>query len=72
MTRQPKEGVPTRVRRILKDEVLKLRALQMAGGIKSSELFKIIASVFRETEGESVNVFLIYVIRQLEADERRN
>lgn len=47
-----------------------LRELQLLSGIKTSEVFKIIAKVYRDTGGERTNVFLFYLIRQLEQDER--
>lgn len=49
-----------------------LRALQMASGIRTSQVFRIIAKIYRDT-GNSVATFhLMYLIRELERDERTN
>lgn len=48
------------------------REVQLLFGLKNSEVFRIIAKVFRDTGGETVNVRLIYLIRELEKDERSN
>jgi hypothetical protein len=65
------KGLPLiRIRRSIGDAIVQMRALQLLGGIKSSELFKIISAVFRDTGGNAENVFLIYLIRELEKEER--
>ncbi|MBD0344040.1 MAG: hypothetical protein ICV63_04245 [Coleofasciculus sp. Co-bin14] len=61
-----------RTRELLVSKIFVLRAVQVMGGVKDSELFKMIAQVFRDSGGESTNVFLIYLIRQIEAEERKN
>lgn len=48
------------------------REIQLLFGLKNSEVFRIIARVFRDTGGETVNVRLFYLIRELEKDERSN
>ena len=67
-----KGSLPLRVRRNIGDAIVQMRALQLLGGIKSSELFKIISAVFRDTGGNAENIFLIYLIRELEKEERKN
>jgi hypothetical protein len=67
-----KEALPVRVRRNIRDEIVKVRALQLLGGVKSSELFKMISAVFRDTGGNAENIFLVYLIRELEKEERKN
>ncbi len=64
------KGLPLRIRRNIGDAIVQMRALQLLGGIKSSELFKIISAVFRYTGGNAENIFLIYLIRELEKEER--
>jgi hypothetical protein len=73
MTKRDREAaIAARTRELLKGKIFVLRAVQIMGGVSDSELFKMIAQAFRDTGGEATNVFLIYLIRQIEADERRN
>lgn len=64
-------GLPPRIKSIIRDKLFEIRGLQLVAGVKSSELFKMINAVYRETGGNAENVFLIYLIRQLESQERR-
>lgn len=66
------ENLSSKVSRIIKDDFTKIRGLQLAGNMKTSEIFKIIGVVYRETNETSTNLFLVYVIRQLEALERNS
>jgi len=61
-----------RVRDTIFHGVYALRLLQMASGIKTSQVFRIVSKVYRDT-GDGVAVYhLSYLIFQMERDERRN
>lgn len=46
------------------------REVQLLFGLKNSEIFRIIAKVYRDTGDNGVNIRLAYLIRELEKDER--
>ena len=60
-----------RSRDLLVDLFRVARQVQLLIGFKTSQVLKILASVYRETDGNLVNVHLFYVIREIERDERR-
>ncbi len=61
-----------RVRDTIFHGVHALRALQLASGIRTSQVFRIIAKVYRDTDDVVATYHLNYLIFQLERDEMRN
>ena len=47
-----------------------IRALQIITGFKDSEILQIMVTVYRETDGAVMNVYLAYVLLQARRDER--
>lgn len=64
-------GLPTRIKSIVRDKLLEVRGLQRLTGMKDSEFFKMVSAIYRDTGGNTTNIFLINLIREIELQERR-
>jgi hypothetical protein len=51
------QDISRRTYRMIKDNFIVIRGLQMAGGIESSVVFQIFRSVFKETGDKYTNIF---------------
>ena len=65
------QDISRRTYRMIKDNFIVIRGLQMAGGIESSVVFQIFRSVFKETGDKYTNIFLVHLILSLQEQEKR-
>ncbi len=61
--------IRNRVRAWISAQLRFTRELQLIAGIPSSQILRLLATVFRETGEGRVAVYLMYVVRELEQNE---
>ena len=64
------QDISRRTYRMIKDNFIMIRGLQMAGGIETSVIFQIFSSVFKETGDTTTNIFLVHFIKTLQQYEK--
>lgn len=62
-----KELLKQNLLRKVRSQLLTVRCLQIAGGISSSELFEIFASVFNQTGGDAEKAYMNYMVQVIKS-----
>ena len=70
--REDTQDLRRRSYRMIKDNFIAVRGLQLMGGMKTSLILEILANVFRLTGDGTTYIFLIYTIKLVKEQERKD
>jgi len=70
--REDTQDLRRRSYRMIKDNFIAVRGLQLMGGMRTSLVLEILANVFRLTGDGTTYIFLIYTIKLVKEQERKD
>lgn len=70
--REDTQDLRRRSYRMIKDNFIAVRGLQLMGGMKTSLILEILANVFRLTGDGTTYIFLIYTIKLVKEQEKKD